>query len=67
MPVFAIFCKSCSRNLVWLQLSMVGASESAALVFFLAFFAAPTAMPVAEDLLLPMAAALGQKRLRGES
>jgi hypothetical protein len=56
MPILAAFCRSFSRNLVWTQLPTAGASASAVLV--LAFFAATAAAPVAEELLLPMAAAL---------
>jgi hypothetical protein len=57
IPVFAIFCRSRSKNFVWLQLPTVGASESAAFVFFLAFFAAPAVALAAEEPLLPMEAA----------
>jgi hypothetical protein len=59
MHVFVVFCRSCSRNLVWLQLPTLGASESMALVFLFTLFAVSVAVLVVEEPLLPMAAALG--------
>jgi hypothetical protein len=51
MPIFSALCSSFSMNLVWTPTAATSASA------VLAFFAAA---PAAEELLLPMAAALNQ-------
>jgi hypothetical protein len=57
MPIFSALYNFFSRNLVWTQLPIAGASTSAVLAFFTT---APMAAPAAVELLLPMAVALNQ-------